>query len=84
MFIIAQVHSATRRKNRPTEGGLGIKNLKTFNDALVMKQLWDFHENKRNLWVEWLKAYWSKGRDWWLDSVESKSSWILQRLSYCK
>ncbi|KAL9688212.1 hypothetical protein QQ045_032630 [Rhodiola kirilowii] len=63
------------------EGGLGIKDLKTFNNALVMKQLWDLQENKQNLWVEWLKAYWTKGRDWWLDTVDSSSSWIMQRLS---
>ncbi|KAL9668864.1 hypothetical protein QQ045_006404 [Rhodiola kirilowii] len=67
-----------------SEGGLCIKDLKTFNDALVMKQLWDLQENKQNLWIDWLKAYWSKGRDWWLDSVDFRSSWIMQRLSYCK
>ncbi|KAL9667988.1 hypothetical protein QQ045_002358 [Rhodiola kirilowii] len=61
-----------------------LKDLKTFNDALVMKQVWDLQENKQNLWVDWLKAYWYKGRDWWLDSVDSRSSWIMQRLSYCK
>ncbi|CAM8968547.1 unnamed protein product [Rhodiola kirilowii] len=53
------------------------------NDAMVMKQIWEFHENKKNLWTEWLRRYWTRGMDWWHDSVNSNSSWVLKRLTYC-
>ncbi|KAL9671441.1 hypothetical protein QQ045_009009 [Rhodiola kirilowii] len=46
------------------EGGLGIKNLETMNDAMVLNQLWDLNKDNLNVWSQWIKAYWTKGTHW--------------------
>ncbi|CAM8893804.1 unnamed protein product [Rhodiola kirilowii] len=66
------------------EGGLGIKNMKLMNDAMVLNQLWDLNKNGQNLWIKWIHAYWTKGTSWWENESLSSSSWVLRRLSYCK
>ncbi|KAL9675962.1 hypothetical protein QQ045_004171 [Rhodiola kirilowii] len=66
------------------EGGLGIKNLDTMNDAMVMNQLWDLNKDQLNVWSDWIKAYWTKGTHWWENDNLKHSSWVLRRLAHCK
>ncbi|CAM8895506.1 unnamed protein product [Rhodiola kirilowii] len=66
------------------EGGLGIKNLDTMNDAMVMNQLWELNKDNLNVWSEWINAYWTKGTHWWENDRLTHSSWVLRRLAYCK
>ena len=36
-------------------GGLGIKNLRFWNDALLAKHVWNLINNKNSLWVQWVR-----------------------------
>lgn len=50
----------------PTEeGGLGIRDVKTFNDALVLKLVWQISAGKDKLWIQVMKAkYYPQGAFW--------------------
>ncbi|KAL4575833.1 hypothetical protein LXL04_011920 [Taraxacum kok-saghyz] len=43
---------------RPTEeGGLGIRDLQTWNEALLTRQIWRLFTVKDSLWVDWVKCH---------------------------
>ena len=42
------------------EGGLGIRNPKAWNKALLSKTLWDIHSKKDSLWVHWVHQIYLK------------------------
>lgn len=47
------------------EGGLGLRDSKTWNKAILLRILWDIHSNKNNLWIKWIHVYYLKDRDVW-------------------
>lgn len=46
------------------EGGLGLKQIETWNIAQTLQQVRDLESNKDTAWVRWVKAHYFKGRDW--------------------
>ncbi|KAL9668393.1 hypothetical protein QQ045_002774 [Rhodiola kirilowii] len=67
-----------------SEGGLGIKDLSTMNEATRLKQLWEMRNEVDNVWKAWTRAYWTKGRDWWEVENASKTTWIIKDLEFSK
>ncbi|CAN1345714.1 Transposon TX1 uncharacterized 149 kDa protein [Linum perenne] len=61
------------------EGGLGLRNLKTWNQALIFRLLWDVFASQGSIWVAWLHHYRIKGRDLAVLST-SAGSWVWRRL----
>ncbi|GAA0153470.1 hypothetical protein LIER_37684 [Lithospermum erythrorhizon] len=47
------------------EGGLGLKNTKVWNKALLSRTLWNIHANAETLWVRWVHSYYLKGSSIW-------------------
>lgn len=47
------------------EGGLGLQNLKTWNKALLAKELWNIHKKKENLWIQWVHSIYLTDSDIW-------------------
>ncbi|VFQ75989.1 unnamed protein product [Cuscuta campestris] len=47
------------------EGGLGLKNLLKWNQACLMKLLWDIANKKDTLWVKWIHNKYLKGSSVW-------------------
>ncbi|KAK3193376.1 hypothetical protein Dsin_024686 [Dipteronia sinensis] len=47
------------------EGGLGIKDLSSWNKALMIRHLWILIYGTNNLWSSWIKAYHLKGTNLW-------------------
>lgn len=39
------------------DGGMGIRDLRAWNKALLMKTLWNIHMKKDTLWVKWVNHY---------------------------
>lgn len=37
-----------------SEGGLGLKDLRSWNTGLLFKLLWNIHSKKDSLWVKWI------------------------------
>ncbi|CAH1428278.1 unnamed protein product [Lactuca virosa] len=65
---------------RPKDyGGLGVKNLRKWNDALLAKHVWNVINNKNSLWVQWVKKNYIGDRNFW-DILQKKSmSWTWKR-----
>ncbi|GJV15630.1 putative RNA-directed DNA polymerase [Tanacetum coccineum] len=47
------------------EGGLGIRRLSHFNNALMSNHIWNLLANKESLWVRWIHAYKLHSRNFW-------------------
>ncbi|XP_073298551.1 uncharacterized protein [Primulina huaijiensis] len=48
-----------------SDGGLGLKNLRGWNLALIAKTLWKIHLRKDNLWIKWVNHFYSSFGDIW-------------------
>jgi hypothetical protein len=70
------------------EGGLGIKNIKTWNKAATLKHVWRLLTEETSTWAVWVKSVLLRGRCFWYMNIPSSSSWswrkILQSRSWCK
>ncbi|CAL1413987.1 unnamed protein product [Linum trigynum] len=67
------------------EGGLGIKDFKNWNKACVIRHLWNLLAEARGLlWVAWMNRYRIKGRNLWLLSTSSVSSWVWRKILKCR
>ncbi|GAV65957.1 zf-RVT domain-containing protein, partial [Cephalotus follicularis] len=58
-----------------TEGGLGIKNLRTWNKAAILEHGWDIIQSKNSLWVKWCYQVLLKGKKFWAVRATSQCSW---------
>ncbi|GJW02174.1 RNA-directed DNA polymerase, eukaryota, reverse transcriptase zinc-binding domain protein [Tanacetum coccineum] len=56
------------------QGGLGLKNLKEWNEILLVKQLWNVATKKDTLWVKWIHEEKLKGKSIWNAQVDYNSS----------
>ncbi|XP_075508005.1 uncharacterized protein LOC142544859 isoform X1 [Primulina tabacum] len=78
--VIDSIHSLCRKFVWPTkrpliawntlckplaDGGLGLKNLRAWNLALIAKTLWKIHLKKDNLWIKWINHIYSNFGDVW-------------------
>ena len=63
------------------EGGLGFRDLKSWNDSLLAKCFWNIHKKKDSLWVKWVHHIYLKGdaSPWLWNSVRDDSP-LLKRL----
>ncbi|GAA0151807.1 reverse transcriptase [Lithospermum erythrorhizon] len=65
---------------RKMEGGLGIKDLKTWNMACMAKHIWDICSRKEALWVKWINTIRLKGVSFWGVKERSIDSWVWRKL----
>ena len=47
------------------EGGLGIKDLISWNKALMIRHLWNLVHGSNNLWSTWIKTHHLKDKSIW-------------------
>lgn len=57
------------------EGGLGIKNVIIWNEAVMMKHLWNVAGKKDSLWVKWCHSHILKGQCLWTCKTPTNASW---------
>jgi hypothetical protein len=62
------------------EGGLGIRDLSTWNITLLSKLLWKIQAKKDNLWVKWINIMYLRGKDIWETSKRKDDSPLWKRL----
>ncbi|GJT91413.1 RNA-directed DNA polymerase, eukaryota, reverse transcriptase zinc-binding domain protein [Tanacetum coccineum] len=53
-----------------SQGGLGIKRLGPWNEALLCKHLWNVIDNKDSLWVKWVNTVKLKDKSIWEVDIE--------------
>ncbi|GJX77241.1 RNA-directed DNA polymerase, eukaryota, reverse transcriptase zinc-binding domain protein [Tanacetum coccineum] len=57
------------------QGGLGLKNLQTWNQALLAKNIWNIATKKDNLWVKWVHSVKLRNKSIWEVSAAINDSW---------
>ncbi|GJT98779.1 RNA-directed DNA polymerase, eukaryota, reverse transcriptase zinc-binding domain protein [Tanacetum coccineum] len=57
------------------QGGLGLKDLQIWNQALLSKHVWDIAGMKESLWVKWVHSVKLRGKSIWEISVDQEDSW---------
>ncbi|XP_028067833.1 uncharacterized protein LOC114270499 [Camellia sinensis] len=63
------------------EGGLGFKDLATWNKAAIAKHVWYlFSGGDCSMWCQWVKAYLLKGRSFWAVRTPSDPSWVWRKI----
>ncbi|KAK6150890.1 hypothetical protein DH2020_015822 [Rehmannia glutinosa] len=50
-----------------SEGGLGFRDLRAWNNALLAKTLWNIHAKKDTLWHKWIQRRLSRNRPLWTE-----------------
>ncbi|XP_039012131.1 uncharacterized protein LOC120141273 [Hibiscus syriacus] len=63
-----------------SEGGLGLKNTKTWNKACLIILIRKILAGDGSLWVAWLKAYVFKEQDFWHYQAAANLSWSINRI----
>ena len=61
-------------------GGLGLKPLEQWNDALLVKHLWNVASGKDSLWVKWIYSAKLKGKNVWEVQKKANDSWMWRNL----
>ncbi|XP_071714436.1 uncharacterized protein [Rutidosis leptorrhynchoides] len=62
------------------KGGLGIKNLHTWNIALMSKHAWNIVSDKNSIWAKWVKKVKLKKRNFWDFKAAVDSCWSWKKI----
>ena len=62
------------------EGGLGLRRVKHWNDAAVMKHIWKLFYRKDSIWVAWVRTVLLKGGSIWSTKTPSRCSWSWRKI----
>ncbi|KAL4379553.1 hypothetical protein GQ457_02G032180 [Hibiscus cannabinus] len=62
------------------EGGLGVKNLCSWNHACIIHLVKSLLANESSLWAAWVKVYIFKGVDFWHIDNKPHFSWCIRKL----
>ncbi|CAL1378125.1 unnamed protein product [Linum trigynum] len=62
------------------EGGMGLKDLGSWNMACMARLLWLILMKSGSFWVAWLQQYRLKGRSIWNVPLSQSGSWISRKL----
>ncbi|VFQ90806.1 unnamed protein product [Cuscuta campestris] len=66
------------------EGGLGLKDANTWNNALLCKLLWNLAAKKDTLWVKWVHNVYIQGENLWQWQPKKRHSVFFKRLAYVR
>ncbi|XP_039015205.1 uncharacterized protein LOC120145416 [Hibiscus syriacus] len=61
-----------------SEGGLGLKDIKSWNKACMMHLIRKLLAGGGSLWIAWIRSYIIKNSDFWNLEIGLNMSWILQ------
>ncbi|CAH9069809.1 unnamed protein product [Cuscuta europaea] len=62
------------------EGGLGIRDTKIWNNALLSRTLWNIHSKQDSLWVRWVHGVYLNGGCVWTFVPHNRDSQLMKRL----
>lgn len=57
-----------------SKGGLGLLPLLAINVACLFKQVWAIVAGVDNIWIEWIKSRYLRGKSLWDTKLRSKAS----------
>ena len=62
------------------EGGLGLRRVKDWNDATIMKHIWNLFYRKDSIWVAWVREVLLRRTSIWIARTPSLCSWSWQKI----
>ena len=62
------------------EGGLGLKDILSWNQACMIQHLWSIFTRSGSIWIAWIYDYVLKGRSIWCVSASPNCSWNWRKL----
>ncbi|CAN1304729.1 LINE-1 reverse transcriptase homolog [Linum perenne] len=62
------------------EGGVGIKDLSSWNMACIARHIWTLMLCSGSIWVAWIKYYRIRVRDFWTCEANSNNSWVWKQI----
>ncbi|XP_073029325.1 uncharacterized protein [Primulina eburnea] len=62
------------------DGGMGLKNLKAWNKALLAKTLWKIHLKKDSLWIRWVNHIYSDVGGVWSWGWNKDNSLLIEQI----
>ena len=63
-----------------SEGGLGIKDIESWNNACILQNIWAIISKAGSIWIAWLNEYVLKGRSIWLIPFSPSCGWSWRKL----
>ncbi|XP_039000336.1 uncharacterized protein LOC120126123 [Hibiscus syriacus] len=63
-----------------SEGGLGLKDIKSWNNACLMFLIRKLLVREGSLWIAWLQSYIIKQHDFWTMEIPQSASWSFKRM----
>ena len=63
-----------------SEGGLGLKDIYSWNQACIMQNIWALITKAGSIWIAWIQAYVLKGKDFWEVQAFQNSCWRWKKL----
>ncbi|VFQ80307.1 unnamed protein product [Cuscuta campestris] len=66
------------------EGGLGLRDAETWNNALLCKALWNIAAKKDSLWVIWVHTVYLRNECMWVWQPRKRHSVFFKRLAYVR
>ena len=62
------------------EGGLGLRRVKDWNDATIMKHIWNVFYRKDSIWVAWVREVLLRQGSIWNARIPSRCSWSWRKI----
>ena len=62
------------------EGGLGLRRVKDWNDATIMKHIWNLFYRKDFIWVAWVREFLLRQGSIWNARTPSRCSWSWRKI----
>lgn len=62
------------------EGGLGLRDFRTWNSTLLAKYIWDIHSRRDSLWIRWIDHVYLAQRSFWVVQPKKEMSALFRRL----
>ncbi|GJT01522.1 putative RNA-directed DNA polymerase [Tanacetum coccineum] len=63
-----------------SEGGLGLKSIHVWNEALMAKHLWNVVITKDSIWVKWVRSHYLNDHTVWAVDPSHHSSWVWKQI----
>ena len=62
------------------EGGIGLRRVKDWNDAAIMKHIWNLFYRKDSIWVAWVREVLLRQGSVWDARISSRCSWSWRKI----
>nr|XP_016505784.1 PREDICTED: uncharacterized protein LOC107823607 [Nicotiana tabacum] len=66
------------------EGGLGVTDCVSWNDAVIVKYVWNIAQKEDNLWVKWVNHLFIKEESWWDYEAPQDINWYWKKICHIR